>query len=150
MSVVCSSKTRLAQCNLSFNARRGTLRGMHYQAEPHAEAKLVRCTAGAIHDVIVDLRPSSPTRLRWFAVGLGAEDRRMLYVPPGFAHGFQALADRTEVAYQMSEFYHPGAGRGIRWDDPLLGIDWPLEVSVIAPKDLDYPPLEAGAPTTTH
>jgi dTDP-4-dehydrorhamnose 3,5-epimerase len=133
---------RLSQCNVSFNARRGTLRGMHYQAEPHEEAKLVRCTLGAIFDVIVDLRPSSATLRRWFGVELSAENRRMLYIPPGFAHGFQTLADGSEVFYQMSESFHPGSARGIRWDDPSVAIDWPSEVLVISEKDRGFPLLD--------
>jgi dTDP-4-dehydrorhamnose 3,5-epimerase len=139
---------RLAQCNVSFNRRRGTLRGMHYQAEPHAEAKLVRCTRGAIHDVIVDLRPGSTTCRRWVAVELTAENRRMLYIPEGFAHGFQTLEDETEVFYQMSVPFHPAAARGVRHDDPALGIAWPLDVGVISQKDRGYPllgPAPGGA-----
>jgi dTDP-4-dehydrorhamnose 3,5-epimerase len=114
---------RVAQCSISFNRRTGTLRGLHYQAAPHAEAKLVRCTAGAIFDVVVDLRPESPTYTRHFAVTLTPHDRRALYVPVGFAHGFQTLADETEVLYQIS---HPfSVTTGVRWDDPTFGIDWP-------------------------
>lgn len=130
--------TALVQCNTSFNARRGTLRGMHYQAEPHAEVKLVRCTRGAIFDVIVDVRPGSPTRHRWVGVELTPEDGRALYIPAGFAHGFQALADATEVAYQMSEFFHPEAARGLRWDDPKLAIAWPLGPVNVSAKDQQY------------
>lgn len=129
----------LAQSNLSYNRRRGTLRGMHYQTAPHEQAKLVRCARGAIYDVIVDLRPGSPTFARWIAEELTESNRRMLYVPRGFAHGFQSLADDTEVAYQMSESYRPEAAAGVRWDDPAFGIRWPLEVAVIAPRDRDYP-----------
>ena len=132
---------RLVQCNVSYNHRRGTLRGMHYQAKPHEEAKLVRCTRGAIYDVIVDLRPDSPTYRQWVAVELTAENRRMLYIPEGFAHGFQTLADETEVFYQMSESYHPQSARGVRYDDPALGIAWPLEVAIISEKDRGYPLL---------
>jgi dTDP-4-dehydrorhamnose 3,5-epimerase len=113
------------QCNVAFNKRRGTLRGLHYQADPWGEAKLVRCTAGAIYDVIVDLRTNSPHFGRWNAIELSAQNRRMLFVPTGFAHGFQTLADNTEVFYQMSECYRPGATRGVRWDDPALDIRWP-------------------------
>jgi dTDP-4-dehydrorhamnose 3,5-epimerase len=126
---------RFVQGNLSFNHRRGTIRGMHWQAAPHAEAKLVSCTAGAIYDVIVDLRPASPTHLRWIAVELSANNRSMLYVPEGFAHGFQTLRDDTEVFYLMSEFYVPEAGRGFRWDDPRFGIPWPEELTVISDRD---------------
>ena len=130
---------RLAQCNLSFNRTRGTLRGIHYQDSPYAETKIVRCTMGAIYDVIVDLRPESPTFKRWFAVELTAENRCMLYIPEGLAHGFQTLVDNTEVFYQMSEFFHPECARGVRWNDPAFGIHWPLSVSVIADKDNAYP-----------
>lgn len=132
---------RLAQCNISFNSRRGTLRGMHFQVEPYGEGKLVRCTAGAIYDVIVDLRPDSATRHQWFGVDLTAANRTMLYIPPGFAHGFQTLADETEVFYQMTEFFVAGSAAGLRYDDPKLGISWPLEVTCIADKDLGYPLL---------
>src|SRR3972149_8591349 len=123
--------TTLVQCNVSFNASKWTLRGLHYQTPPHEEAKLVRCTLGAIYDVIVDLRPDSPTYLKHFAVELTQDNRKMLYVPEGCAHGFQTLADGTEVLYQMSEFYSPECSTGHRWNDPAFGIDWPLEVSVI-------------------
>jgi dTDP-4-dehydrorhamnose 3,5-epimerase len=115
---------RLAQCNISFNKKRGTLRGMHYQAEPFPEAKLVRCTMGAMYDVMIDLRQNSPTFKQWLAVELTAQNRRALYIPEGFAHGFQTLEDDTEVFYQMSEFYHPECARGVRWDDPAFGILW--------------------------
>jgi dTDP-4-dehydrorhamnose 3,5-epimerase len=135
-------EARLVQCNISFNARRGTIRGMHYQAKPHEEVKLVRCTQGAIYDVIVDVRPDSPTYLRWIAEELTAENRRMFYIPGGFAHGFQALSDDTEVSYQMSDFFQPQSSCGIRYDDPAVGIAWPLEVSVISAKDQSYPVLE--------
>jgi dTDP-4-dehydrorhamnose 3,5-epimerase len=126
------------QCNVSFNRRRGTLRGMHYQVAPHAEAKLVRCTRGAVHDVIVDLRADSPTYLRHFAVELTEDNHRTLYVPPGFAHGFQTLADDTEVFYQMSAVHSSEQARGLRWNDPALGIAWPLPASVISPRDQCY------------
>jgi len=129
----------VAQCNVSYNRRRGTLRGMHYAAAPHAEAKLVRCTAGAIWDAIVDLRPGSPTHLRWTAVELSAGNRRMLYVPEGFGHGFQTLRDETEVFYQMSEFYVPGAARGFRYDDPRFAIAWPEAVTVLSDADAALP-----------
>lgn len=133
----------LAQCDISYNRKRGTLRGMHYQNPPHAEAKLVRCTRGAVYDVIIDLRPGSPTSGRWVAAELTETNRRMLYVPQGFAHGFQTLEDDTEVAYQVSEFYHPEAARCVRWDDPAFRISWPLEVTVIAPRDRDCPDFRA-------
>jgi dTDP-4-dehydrorhamnose 3,5-epimerase len=132
-------KTTLAQCNISYNGQRDTLRGMHYQAAPHAEAKLVRCTIGAIYDVIIDLRPGSPTLRQWVAVELSADNRRMLYIPEGFAHGFQTLTDQSEVFYQISEFYTPEAGRGVRWNDPAFGIEWPAaEQRILAERDATY------------
>jgi dTDP-4-dehydrorhamnose 3,5-epimerase len=129
----------VSQCNVSFNHRRGTLRGLHYQAAPHQEAKLVRCTSGAIWDVALDLRPGSPSYRAWFGAELTAANRAMLYVPEGCAHGFLTLADATEVAYQMSAPYEPAAARGVRWDDPAFGIDWPGEVLVINERDRSYP-----------
>jgi dTDP-4-dehydrorhamnose 3,5-epimerase len=130
----------LVQCSISFNRKKGTLRGMHYQTAPFEEAKVVRCTSGAIYDVIIDLRPWSPTYKQWLAVELSADNRKMLYIPEGFAHGFQTVADNTEVFYQMSEFYHPECARGIRWDDPVFGIRWPeTEERIISPKDQNYP-----------
>lgn len=134
--------TRLVQCNVSFNKRKGTLRGLHYQVPPHAETKLVRCTRGALYDVIVDLRSGSPTFLKWFGVELTAENYRMLYIPQRFAHGFQTLKDRTEIFYQMSEFYAPEAARGLRWDDPRLGIAWPVADRTISKKDIEYANLD--------
>ena len=131
----------LAQCGTSFNRVRGTLRGMHYQAAPHEEAKLVRCVRGAIHDVIVDLRAGSLTRHRWFGLGLDADSHRMLYVPEGFAHGFQTLEDDTEVSYHISNYYVPEAAAGIRYDDPDLAIPWPLAVSRVADRDRSWPTL---------
>ena len=131
--------TELVQCNLSFNEQRGTLRGMHFQRAPHAEAKLVRCTRGAIYDVAVDLRPGSPTHGRWVGVELTAENRRALYVPEGCAHGYQTLADGTETFYQVSEWYTPQAEGGVRWDDPAFGIEWPLPDPVLSPKDASWP-----------
>ena len=133
------------QANLSYNHRAGTLRGMHYQLPPATEAKLVRCTAGAILDVVVDVRPGSPTRLQHVAVELSAENRRALYVPPMFAHGYLTLTDGAEVVYQVSEAYTPGVERGLRYDDPALGIDWPLPVAVISEKDAAWPLLEEDA-----
>jgi dTDP-4-dehydrorhamnose 3,5-epimerase len=130
---------RVAQCNVSFNKKRGTLRGLHYQAAPYQEAKLVRCTRGAIHDVIVDLRPDSPSVTCHVAVVLSAENRRMLYVPEGCAHGFQTLEDNTEVFYQMSERYSPKHARGVRWDDPAFGIEWPPADRIISARDREYP-----------
>jgi dTDP-4-dehydrorhamnose 3,5-epimerase len=129
----------VVQCNISFNRHSGTLRGMHYQIPPHTEAKLVRCTRGAIYDVIIDLRPSSPTYQKWTGVELTAENRSALYIPAGFAHGFQTLTDDSEIFYQMSEFYAPEAARGIRWNDPTFGITWPLPVRVISKKDSAIP-----------
>jgi dTDP-4-dehydrorhamnose 3,5-epimerase len=129
----------VAQCNISQNKRQGTLRGMHFQLPPSAEAKLVRCTRGAVYDAIIDLRPASPAFLRWEAFELSSADYRMLYIPKGFAHGFLTLQDDSEVFYQMSEFYDPQAGRGVRWDDPLFAIEWPAPVRCISPKDAAYP-----------
>jgi len=137
----------VAQCNVSFNRKRGTLRGLHYQAEPHAEAKLVRCTRGAVWDVIVDVRKGSPTARKWHAVELTAENRRALYIPAGFAHGFQTLADDTEVLYQISEYYHPESARGVRWDDRTLAIRWPIKDAVISPRDRTFPTLDGGSVT---
>lgn len=134
-------KFPVAQANISFNAAQYTLRGMHYQREPHAEAKLVRCMKGSIYDVIIDLRPNSSTCGKWMGVELNEQNYRMLYVPEGFAHGFITLEDNTEIAYQVSEFHTPGAEQGIRWDDPNFGIQWPGEPKVISEKDrswMDY------------
>ncbi len=150
-------KTSIAQCNISFNRQKRTLRGMHFQISPKAEAKLVRCTRGKIYDVIIDLRPDSPTYCQWFGIELSGgsaakslpltahgsrliADYRMLYIPEGFAHGFQTLDDNTEVFYQMFEFYAPEYARGVRWDDPLFGIRWPLPDPIISERDLSYPP----------
>ena len=132
----------IAQCNISFNKKRGTLRGMHYQIAPYEEAKLVRCTQGAIYDVIIDLRADSPTYRKWTAVELTAENHYALYTPEGFAHGFQTLADNAEVFYQMSEFYHPECARGVRWDDPSIGIVWPLHSILISDRDRTYSDYE--------
>ena len=129
----------LAQCNISFNRLRGTLRGMHFQAEPHAEVKLVRCTRGSVYDVIVDLRPDSPTYCRWEGFELNEENRRMMYVPQGFAHGFQTLTDGAELFYQMSDFYVAGRARGVGAHDPAFGIEWPLPVTAISQADRSYP-----------
>lgn len=129
---------KVVQCNVSFNRQKGTLRGMHYQAEPHAEAKLVRCTRGAIYDVALDLRPESPSFKNWVAVELTSEKRNMLYIPEGCAHGFLTLADDTEVFYQMSNFYLPDAGRGVRWNDPAFQITWPGSIDVISERDRSY------------
>lgn len=129
---------RVVQCNISFNKKRGTLRGMHYQADPYKEAKLVRCTRGAIYDVIIDLRVASPTFRQWLSIELTAENRRAVYIPEDFAHGFQTLAEDTEVFYQMSEFFHPECARGIRWDDPMFRIEWPIANVIISQKDNSY------------
>ena len=131
-------RTEFVQCNTSFNQRRGTLRGMHFQSEPHAEAKLVRCTRGAIHDVIVDLRPESPTYCRWVAVELTADNERMLYVPEGVAHGFQTLADASEVFYQMATMFRPESAAGVRWNDPAFDIRWPLADPIVSARDAGY------------
>lgn len=132
---------KMVQCNVSFNVRKGTLRGIHYQAAPYQEAKLARCTMGAIYDVVVDLRPQSPTFKDWIGVTLTAANRNMLYVPEGCGHGFLTLEDDTEVFYQMSEFYHPELARGVRWNDPAFQIVWPVEVEVISERDRTYPDL---------
>ncbi len=129
----------LAQANIGFSRKKGTLRGLHYQVAPHQEAKLVRCTAGAIYDVMIDLRPASLTYQQWFGIELTADNHRMLYVPEGFAHGYQTLADDTEVFYPVSQFYAPGAERGVRYNDPTFEIEWPLEVQVISEKDKNWP-----------
>lgn len=135
----------VAQCNASFNIAQATLRGMHYQHAPHAEAKLVRCTRGAIHDVIVDLRPDSPTRGECFGVDLTERNRSALYIPEGFGHGFQTLEPDTEVHYQMTEFYAPGSDGGLRWDDPRLAIAWPpAPARVISDRDLAWPLIGDG------
>lgn len=133
---------RVVQCNVSFNQRRGTLRGMHFQASPHAEAKLVRCTRGSVYDVVLDLRPGTPSYKQWVGVMLSAENRNMMYVPEGCAHGFITLEDDTEVFYQMSEFYDPPSARGVRWNDAAFGIVWPVETAVISERDASYPDFE--------
>jgi len=130
---------RVAQLNLGFNLKRGTLRGMHFQKAPKAEVKVVRCTRGAVFDVMVDLRPDSPTRGRWVGVELTEDNHRMLYVPEGFAHGYQTLADRSEIHYQTSEFYAPELATGVRFDDPVFGIEWPLPVESISDQDREWP-----------
>jgi dTDP-4-dehydrorhamnose 3,5-epimerase len=135
---------RLVQCSTSFNAQKGTLRGVHYQAAPYEEAKLVRCTRGSIYDVIIDLRPASATFTKHFGTILDPHQGKMLYIPEGFAHGFLTLEDDTEVFYQMSEFYEPSSARGVRWNDPAFGIEWPASVSVISDRDRDYPDFVAG------
>jgi dTDP-4-dehydrorhamnose 3,5-epimerase len=131
--------TRIAQCSTSFNKRKGTLRGMHYQAPPFQEVKIVRCIRGSIYDVIIDLRADSPTFTGHFAVVLTAENRKMVYVPTGFAHGFQTLEDDSEVLYQISEFYSSANARGVRWDDRAFGIPWPADERTIVDRDRTYP-----------
>lgn len=126
------------QCNVSYNIRRGTVRGMHYQFSPFEETKLIRCTRGAIYDVIIDLRPLSNTYLKWYAVELSENNGRMLYVPEGFAHGFQTLKDKTEVFYHMSQIYDASSSRGVPWNDPVFNIEWPLSCEVISTKDRDF------------
>jgi len=130
---------RLVQCNISFNKKRGTLRGMHYQAPPHEEAKLVRCTMGSICDVIIDLRSESRTFKQHLSALLSSSNRKMLYIPEGFAHGFLTLEDDTEVFYQMSEFYASEYAKGFRWNDPAFGIQWPMDIQVISERDETYP-----------
>jgi len=132
-------EAELAECNVSSNKKKHTLRGMHYQEEPHAQSKLVRCTMGSIYDVVIDLRASSPTYKQWVAVELSAANHLMLYVPRGFAHGFQTLEDNSEVFYQMSSPYVPESGRGVRWNDPAFGIEWPAGDRVIVQRDNEFP-----------
>lgn len=138
------------QSNISYNKKKGTLRGMHYQICPHAEVKLIRCTAGAIYDVIVDLRPESPTFRQWISAELTARNHCLLYVPEGFAHGYQTLLPDTEVSYQVSEFYDPQRERGVRWDDPAVGIKWPLPVTSISTKDQNHKIFTEGTEEFTH
>jgi dTDP-4-dehydrorhamnose 3,5-epimerase len=137
-------ETVLAQCSVSFNHRRGTLRGLHYQAPPFAEVKVVRCTRGSLFDVALDLRPDSASFRRWTGVELTEDDGRALYIPRGFAHGFLTLADATEVAYMISAPFDPKAARGVRWNDPFHGVHWPAPVEVIAPRDRDYPDTDVS------
>jgi dTDP-4-dehydrorhamnose 3,5-epimerase len=134
---------KVVQCNISFNKRKGTLRGMHYQAAPNAEAKLVRCTSGSIYDVVIDLRPQSATFKEWIAAVLSSVERNMIYVPKGCAHGFLTLEDDTEVFYQMSEFYSAESARGVRWNDPAFQIAWPAPVEVISERDRTYGDFES-------
>lgn len=131
--------TRFVQCNLSSNAKRGTLRGMHFQHEPKPEVKLVRCVQGSVYDVVIDLRPSSPTYCRWIGVELSATNARALYIPAGIAHGFQTLEDRTELYYHMGEFYEPSLASGVRWNDPAFGVAWPVADPILSEKDAAYP-----------
>lgn len=133
-------ESRLAECNISFNHKKDTLRGMHYQASPHGQTKIVRCTMGSVYDVIIDLRPTSPTFKHWIGVELTARNRRMLYIPKDFAHGFQTLDDETEIFYEMSEPYAPGSGRGVRWNDSAFGITWPeARAAITNQRDNTYP-----------
>jgi len=135
---------QFVQSSVSYNKKRGTLRGMHYQIAPFEECKLVRCTAGAIYDVIIDLRSGSAAFAQHFGVVLTAKNYRMVYVPQGFAHGFQTLEDHSEVSYQISEFYAPDSSRGVRWNDPAFGIQWPVEDLTISRRDQEYPDLMPG------
>lgn len=137
--------THFPQCNLSRNDRAGTLRGMHFNAPPHEEAKLVRCVRGAIYDVIIDLRPDSPTFADWLGVELTADDGRALFVPAGFAHGFLTLAHATDVFYHMGALFQPDVARGLRYDDPAFGIRWPRDVSVVSQRDATYPDFDPKA-----
>ena len=136
---------QVAQCSVSFNPTAGTLRGMHYQIEPYGEVKLVRCTMGAIYDVVIDLRPESPTYCRWVAAELTADNRRMLYVPKGLAHGFLTLVENSEIFYQISVPYQPGAGAGVRWDDPTFKVAWPFTPRLMAERDAGYPTYQPMA-----
>jgi dTDP-4-dehydrorhamnose 3,5-epimerase len=137
-------ETRFVQSSISFNRLKGTLRGLHWQAAPHEEVKLVRCTAGAIFDVIVDLRPGSASYRKWTGVELSADNRRTLYVPKGFAHGFQTCVDDSEVHYQISAFHRPDSARGLRWDDPAIDVRWPASPTCVSEKDAQYPLLGGG------
>jgi dTDP-4-dehydrorhamnose 3,5-epimerase len=131
-------ETDIVQCNISYNKKKGTLRGMHFQARPHEEAKIVSCTKGAIYDVILDLRKESGTCRQWVTIQLSAENFKMMYIPKGCAHGFQTLKDDTVVYYQMSEFFNPDYARGVRWDDPVFGIQWPKGKKIISEKDNQF------------
>lgn len=137
--------SRFVESNASLSLKAGTLRGMHYQTAPHAQAKLVRCTRGSIYDVMIDLRIDSPTFKQWDGVELSAENRLLLYVPEGFAHGFQTLSDNAEVFYQVSDFYHPESARGVRWNDPAFGVTWPEADRTIIPRDNEYPDFDPAS-----
>jgi dTDP-4-dehydrorhamnose 3,5-epimerase len=139
-------KTEIAQSNVSFNRKKGTLRGMHFQRPPRAEAKLVRCTQGSIYDVVIDLRPDSATFCKWIGIELRADNRTALYIPEGFAHGFQTLRDNTELFYQMFTSYAPEWQRGVRWDDPAFDIKWPLPDPIMSERDRSYPPFNPSKP----
>ncbi len=132
-------ETEIVQCNISYNKKSGTLRGMHYQIPPFEEAKIVSCTRGSIYDVVLDLRRGSPSYCRWFATELSENNYTMVYVPKGCAHGFLTLEDDCMVYYQMTEFFHPECARGVRWDDPAFGITWPHPAEIISEKDQSYP-----------
>lgn len=140
---------RAAELNVGFSHLRGTLRGLHYQADPHAETKFVRCTRGAVFDVVVDLRPGSPTFCHWYAVELTADNDTMLFVPEGCAHGYQTLVDHTEIEYLASAAYAPSAARGVRYDDPAFGIEWPLAISAISHADATWPAFPFSSRPTT-
>ena len=129
----------IVECNISFSRKKGTLRGMHYQAAPYGQAKIIRCTQGAIFDAIIDLRPESPTFMQWFGAELSAQNHLMLYVPKDFAHGFQTLQDNTEVFYQMSSYYEAQSSQGVRWNDPAFGIEWPEDERTMLERDQQYP-----------
>jgi dTDP-4-dehydrorhamnose 3,5-epimerase len=131
--------SQIVQCSVAFNQSKGTLRGVHYQAAPHLEGKLVRCTQGSIYDVVVDLRPASPTFKQWIGVVLSAANRRMIYIPGGLGHGLMTLEDQTEVFYQMSEFYYPELSRGVRWNDSAFQIEWPAAPVLMSERDRTYP-----------
>jgi dTDP-4-dehydrorhamnose 3,5-epimerase len=135
-------ETRIAQSSISFNPTRGTLRGMHYQASPHGETKIIRCTMGAIWDCLIDLRPDSPTYKQWVAERLTAENRKLFYVPEGIAHGFLTLEPDSEVFYEISSFFVPDAARGVRWDDPTFAVDWPIRPRLMSDRDRDYVDFE--------
>lgn len=149
---VLGLKTDIAQCSISSNLRKGTLRGMHYQMAPFEEAKLVRCTRGAIYDVIIDLRSRSSTFGNWFGLELSGDNGKMLFVPEGFAHGYQTLADLSEVFYQISEAHHPSLSGGVRWNDPAFQIKWPLADPILSNRDLSFPDFTkaAGDPRPAH
>lgn len=130
--------SKIVQCNISYNQKAGTLRGMHYQLQPCSETKIISCIKGSIYDVIIDLKKDSPTYLQWISVELSEKNRKMLYIPENFAHGFQTLQDDTYIYYQMGNFYEPGSASGIRFNDPTFNIDWPIENNIISDKDLSY------------
>ena len=138
-------RTELAQSNVGFNYRKGTLRGLHFQEPPHAEVKIVRCSRGAIFDVIVDLRPESPSYKHWFGVELSEENCKMIYAPEGFAQGYITLVDNTEMYYHTTEFYHPASAFGVRYDDPAFGIEWPIAISDMSEQDRNWPDFQSGA-----